>query len=87
MYTKQSKTNYNYSRAICQFLDEPDSESFGLVLLALKERKKKPYFDDFMGNGYPFQYSCLEFLPGEFHGQRSLAGYSPWGHKDLNTTE
>ena len=20
------------------------------------------------------------FLPGEFHGQRSLAGYSPWGH-------
>ena len=21
------------------------------------------------------------FLPGEFHGQRSLAGYSPWGHK------
>ena len=21
------------------------------------------------------------FLPGEFHGQRSLAGYSPWGQK------
>ena len=21
------------------------------------------------------------FLPGEFHGQRSLAGYSPWGPK------
>ena len=21
------------------------------------------------------------FLPGEFHGQRSLVGYSPWGHK------
>ena len=20
-------------------------------------------------------------LPGEFHGQRSLAGYSPWGHR------
>ena len=27
------------------------------------------------------------FLPGEFHGQRSLAGYSPWGHKELDTTE
>ena len=27
------------------------------------------------------------FLPGEFHGQRSLAGYSPWGHRELNTTE
>ena len=21
------------------------------------------------------------FLPGEFHGQRSLEGYSPWGHR------
>ena len=27
------------------------------------------------------------FLPGESHGQRSLAGYSPWGHKELDTTE
>ena len=27
------------------------------------------------------------FLPGEFHGQRSLAGYSPWGHKESGTTE
>ena len=24
----------------------------------------------------------LVFLPGEFHGQRSLVGYSPWGHKE-----
>ena len=24
------------------------------------------------------------FLPGKFHGQRSLAGYSPWYHKELN---
>ena len=22
------------------------------------------------------------FLPGEFHGQRTLAGYSPWGRKE-----
>ena len=27
------------------------------------------------------------FLPGESHGQRSLAGYSPWGHKELDTAE
>ena len=27
------------------------------------------------------------FLPGECHGQRSLAGYSPWGHKGLDTAE
>ena len=27
------------------------------------------------------------FLPGESQGQRSLAGYSPWGHKESDTTE
>ena len=27
------------------------------------------------------------FFPGEFHGQRSLAGYSPLGHKELDKTE
>ena len=34
--------------------------------------------------GYPLQYSCL---PGEFHGQRNLVGYSPWGCKELDKTE
>ena len=29
----------------------------------------------------------LVFLPGKFHRQRSLAGYSPWGCKELSTTE
>ena len=27
------------------------------------------------------------FLLGKFHGQRSLAGYSPWGHKESDMTE
>ena len=31
----------------------------------------------------PFQYSCLE----NPHGQKSLAGYSPRGHKESDTTE
>ena len=26
-------------------------------------------------------------LPREFYGQRNLAGYSPWGHKDSDMTE
>ena len=30
------------------------------------------------GHGNPLQYSCLE----NPHGQRSLVGYSPWGHGD-----
>ena len=35
------------------------------------------------GNGLPTPV----FLPGEFHGQRSLGGYSPRGHKESDTTE
>ena len=27
------------------------------------------------------------FLPGEFHEQKSLVGYSPWGCKESDTTE
>ena len=27
------------------------------------------------------------FLPGKFHGQRSLVGYSPWSHKESDMTE
>ena len=27
------------------------------------------------------------FLPGESYGQKSLAGYSPWGCEELDTTE
>jgi len=27
------------------------------------------------------------FLPGESHGQRSLEGYSPWGHKESDMTK
>ena len=27
------------------------------------------------------------FLPAQSHEQRKLAGYSPWGHKELGTTE
>ena len=27
------------------------------------------------------------FLPGKFHGQRGLVGYSPWGCKESDMTE
>ena len=35
------------------------------------------------GDGNPLQY----FLPGKFHGQKNLAGYSPWSCKESDTTE
>ena len=36
-----------------------------------------------IGNGSPLQCSCLE----KSHGQKSLAGFSPWGRKESDTTE
>jgi hypothetical protein len=33
------------------------------------------------GNGNP----VWSFLPGKVHGERSLVGYSPWGHTESDT--
>ena len=41
----------------------------------------KLYFGE--GNGSPLQY----LLPGKFHRQRSLAGYSLWGRKESDMTQ
>ena len=49
----------------------------------------RPRFDPWVGK-IPWRKEWQPapvFLPGEFHGQRSLAGYSPWGHKESDTTE
>ena len=35
------------------------------------------------GHGNPLQYSCLE----NPHGEKYLVGYSPWGRRELDTTE
>ena len=44
----------------------------------------------FLGGQDPWRKEWLPtpvFLPGEFHGQRNLVGYSPWGCKGSDTTE
>ena len=48
-----------------------------------------PRFDPWVGK-IPWsrkRQSTLALLPRKSHGQRSLAGYSPWGHKESDTTE
>ena len=42
-------------------------------------------WDQSLGQENPLEKEV--FLPGEFHGQTSLAGYSPWGRKESDTTE
>ena len=50
-----------------------------------RDRGSIPGLERFLGEGHvnPLQYSCLE----NFHGQRSLEGYSPWGCEESDTTE
>ena len=52
---------------------------FGLLLCLIPGSGKIPWRSEWQ--------LTLVFLPGEFHGQRSLAGYSPWGHKESDMTE
>ena len=43
-----------------------------------------------LGQKIPWRRKCQltpVFLPGKSNGWRSLAGYSPWGCKELDTTE
>ena len=48
---------------------------------------RRPLFDPWVGK-IPWRskwQASTVFLPGESHGQRSLADYSPWGHKRSQT--
>ena len=52
-------------------------------------RHRRPGFNPWVGKilrGRKWQPTPV-FLPRKSHGQRSLAGYSPWGHRELDTTE
>ena len=52
-------------------------------------RHKRRRFDPWVGK-IPWRrvwQPTPVFLSGESHEQRSLAGYSPWGHKELDMTE
>ena len=59
-----------------------------LVLWAFQTVKNLPSMQEiwaqFLGHENPLWRKWQPppvFLPGEFHGQRSLAGYNPWGHR------
>ena len=52
--------------------------------------KNLPAMQETRGQNIPWRRKRLPtpvFWPGEFRGQRSLAGYTPWGRKQLEATE
>ena len=58
---------HNGKESACQTGDAGDADS-------IPGWRRSPE----VGNSNPLQSS----LPGKFHGQRSLAGYSPCGHEE-----
>jgi len=57
--------------------------------LPAMQRCRRHGFDPLVGE-IPWKRAgqlILKFLLGKSHGQRSLADYSPWGLKELDTTE
>ena len=70
------------------------SESFpggtsGKELACKHRRRKRRGFDPWVGKiSWRTEWQSIPvFLSGESHGQRSLMGYSPWDHKELDMTE
>ena len=68
---------------------EEELRASQVVQLQRIRKHKRPGFD--LGvRKIPWKRKCQPtpvFLPGEFHGQRSLVGYSPWDYKESDTTE
>ena len=55
----------------------------------MKIQCRRPRFDPWVGK-IPWRRKWQPtpvFLPGKFHGWRSMVGYSPWGGKESDTTE
>ena len=76
--TMQTQIIHNLNLFICGFPG-------GSVV----KKKKKIRFNSWIGKilwGRKWP-PTLVFLPEKFHGWRSLVGYSPWGGKELHTTE
>ena len=54
-----------------------------------EDSRDQPRYGPWVGK-IPWRRECLPnpvFLPGEFHGQRSLVGNSPWDRKESDTTD
>ena len=66
-----------------------EGKHLGFLVIQTDSAVQKTGFDLWVGK-IPWRKAWQRtsvFLPGEFHGQRSLASYSPWGRKEKDLTE
>ena len=62
----------------------------GDSLVAQKEKKNLPSMQETRVRKIPWRREWQPtpvFLPGESHGQRSMVGYTSWGHRESDMTE
>ena len=75
----------------CMFWIGPNFKDFWHrpnICVATGRRHRRCRFDPWIGKiPWRWKQPIPVFLPGKFHGQRSLVGYSPWGCKELDMTE
>ena len=83
-----------YSPWDCQELDSTERLHFLLGSLVAQMEKHLPLTRETwvwsLGQEDPLENEMATHsstLAGQFHGWRSLVGYSPWGHKELDMTE
>ena len=75
--------NFSLLYPFFSFFHKYNIEISHAFLMSLKGSSRRPGFDPWVGKFLwrrEWQSTPI-FLPGESHGQRSLAGYSPRGHK------
>ena len=91
---KQTKNEISFSRQTVHVIISKLCQcDFQVVLivknLPVKVEDRRHGFDPWVGKN-PWRRKWQPtpiFLPGKFHGQRSLVGYSPWGPKESDWTE
>ena len=77
--------------ALIVIADFPPSVSLTVQISYVKYKNLVAIVFIALANPFPFRRRKWQpisvFLPGEFHGQRSLGGYNLWGHKESVMTE
>ena len=92
MFWPRTKLGSNYRSIwklfICLALPLSSAGASGKESTCQCRRHKRCRFDPWVGK-IPWRRAwtpTLLFLPGESHGQRNLADYGPWGHKESDMT-
>ena len=77
------QTNLKYNFAYMNF-QNLELRAYLVAQLVKNRPAMQEIWVQFLGWEDPWRGEWLPtpvFLSGDFHGQRSLAGYSPWGHR------